>query len=246
MYGLIGYPLGHSLSAEIFNTKFKEEGAEDIYRLYPLPNLEDFVKLIKENPGLKGLNVTIPYKEESIKYIDILSDESREIGAVNVVKIIRNDNDIVLKGYNTDYYGFKESLRPLLKSREYNALVLGNGGAAKAVCHALKSLDIPFLIVSRQIESGDLTYQDIKKDIISHHKLIINTTPVGMYPEIDKCPDLHYDFIGEHHICYDLIYNPIQTKFLKLCKDRGAITKNGMEMLYLQALKSLEIWTSEQ
>ena len=246
MYGLIGYPLGHSLSAEIFNTKFKEEGAEDIYRLYPLPNLEDFVKLIKENPGLKGLNVTIPYKEEIIKYIDILSDESREIGAVNVVKIIRNDNDIVLKGYNTDYYGFKESLRPLIKNREYNALVLGNGGAAKAVCHALKSLDIPFLIVSRQIESGDLTYQDINKDVISHYKIIINTTPVGMYPEIDKCPDLHYDFIGEHHICYDLIYNPIQTKFLKLCKDRGAITKNGMEMLYLQALKSLEIWTSEQ
>lgn len=244
MYGLIGKKLGHSLSAEFFNSKFKEEGINESYRLFEIPSIEDFPKLLIEHPQLKGLNVTIPYKESIIQFLDSLSDEAIEIGAVNVIAIKKTDDVFWLKGYNTDCIGFRESLIPLLRPDIENALILGSGGASKAVDYALKKLGINTKIVSRNPSQDQLGYDDLNEELIHTYKLIVNTTPLGMFPNIDSFPPIPYQFINEENICYDVVYNPKETEFMKKCKEKGAIVKNGFEMWQLQAYATWNIWNA--
>lgn len=242
MFGLIGKKLGHSFSAEFFNKKFRDEKIDETYRLFEIPSIEDFPKLLAENPDLKGLNVTIPYKRDVISFLSGLSVEAKAIGAVNVIKISRGKEGITLTGYNSDSIGFEESLKPLLNKSIDKALVLGTGGASKAVCYVLRKLGIEPTYVSRTPKEGQLTYKDLNKSIIDSHLLIVNTTPLGMMPEIDTCPPIPYNLLTTRHICYDLVYNPLETLFLKKSKEAGAKIKNGMEMLELQALASWDIW----
>lgn len=244
MYGLIGKKLGHSFSADFFNNKFKMEKSEECYRLFPLETISQLPQLLKNNPELKGLNVTIPYKELVIPYLDEVSEEIEKIGAVNVIKITRNNNKTFLKGYNTDIYGFRMSLLPLLTNEIKKALILGTGGASKAVEYVLFSQGIEFIKISRKPKDDNLIYSDLNQKIIKDHQLIINTTPLGMFPDIDVCPDIPYQYLDNKHICFDLVYNPEETLFLKKAKENGAVTKNGLEMLHLQALAAWEIWKS--
>ena len=236
-YGLIGYPLSHSFSPGYFAQKFKDEGITDRkYDLYPLQEISEF-----KNLGLmSGINVTIPYKEQVMVYLDELSIEAETIGAVNTIKYV-NGKKI---GYNTDAYGFMHSLSPLWIDRDQpqKALVLGTGGAAKAVWYVLDQLGISFKKVSRT--KGDITYKELDKRLIEDHQLIINTTPVGMSPNVDSCPDLPYEGISSDHYLYDLVYNPQKTLFLSKGQANGAVIKNGHEMLELQADRSWEIWNS--
>lgn len=238
LYGLIGYPLSHSFSPAYFKNKFATERIDAVYRAYPIPAIEDLPELISTNPSIKGLNVTIPYKEQVLHYLDEIDVAAETIGAVNCIKITGGR----LIGYNTDYIGFADSLRPLLRKQHTHALVLGAGGAAKAVTYALHQLGIDCIIVSRR--SGDITYDNLNDDIIQSHKLIINTTPLGMYPDANQCPTLPYNAIGQAHLLYDLIYNPEETLFLKHGSGAGAIIKNGYEMLMLQAEASWQIWNT--
>lgn len=243
MYGLIGKKLGHSFSADFFNKKFAEEGIPETYRLFQLQSITDFPSLILQYPELKGLNVTLPYKQDVMLFLDHISPEASGIGAVNVVKI-KWGKDIILTGFNTDYIGFRDSLIPLLNNEIKKALILGTGGASKAVAYVLKNLDIDFTFVSRNPSDGQLSYQDLTPEIISQNLLIVNTTPLGMWPDVDSCPPIPYDALTSRHVCYDLVYNPETTSFMKLASQKGAITKNGLEMLHLQALAAWDIWTS--
>ncbi|MGB4293916.1 MAG: shikimate dehydrogenase [Bacteroidales bacterium] len=242
-YGLIGYPLEHSFSKKYFAEKFRNEGIEDAsYDNYPLKSVKEFEKLIKEEKELFGLNVTIPYKQEVIPFLDSVDTEASEVGAVNVIKIYRYGDKIVLKGYNTDIYGFRESLKPFLNRKVSHALVLGTGGSSKAVAYVLGKLSIKVIFVSRIKKPECITYEDINEEVIDTTMLIVNTTPVGMYPMIDNKPDIPYHLLSTSHILYDLIYNPEQTLFLKEGLKRGCTIINGLEMLRLQAEKSWEIW----
>ncbi|HRG29227.1 MAG TPA: shikimate dehydrogenase [Chitinophagales bacterium] len=239
LFGLIGFPLSHSFSEKFFSEKFEREEIEDCkYELYPLENIEDIRLLFEVNKDLKGLNVTIPYKESVIEYLDDLDDIAQKIGAINCIKI----DEIQRVGYNTDYAGFRDSLKPLLKKHHTQALVLGTGGASKAVVYALQELGIGTTLVSRKTGAAQLTYADINKAIIDNHTIIINCSPVGMYPDINQCPDIPYQFINSNHILYDLIYNPGKTMFLQHGEKQGATIKNGLEMLELQAEYAWEIW----
>lgn len=240
MFGLIGKKLGHSYSADFFNKKFKEETINAEYRLFPLENISLFPLLIKEYPELRGLNVTVPYKQEVMGYLSGLSKEAEEIGAVNVVKINPTNNTLI--GYNSDVYGFEKSLRPFLNPHITSALVLGTGGASKAVVYVLKKLGIKVTLVSRDKSKGDLTYDQLTKEILSGNLLIVNTTPLGMYPDVSSYPPIPYEYITPDHVCYDLVYNPEKTEFLRRCEENGAKIKNGLEMLRLQAERSWEIW----
>jgi len=244
LFGLIGLPLSHSFSAQYFAEKFARENIADAtYRLFPLDNLEVIPNLLKQQIDLQGFNVTIPYKVAILPYLNHISDEAAAIGAVNCVKIERIGSSVTLTGFNTDIYGFRESLLPLLNPSHTKALVLGTGGAAKAVCFVLGQLGIDFISISRKKKlKSDLSYADITEEVIRNHKLIINTTPLGMFPEVLNCPDIPYQHISGSHILYDLIYNPAETEFLKRGKDAGALTCNGLQMLVLQAEKSWEIW----
>lgn len=237
-FGLIGYPLKHSFSPSYFADKFERENISDAeYKLYELSEITEFADLKKKN--LLGLNVTIPYKEEVIHYLDELSEEATEIGAVNTIKFVNGK----LFGYNTDTYGFESSLKSFYgDSKPANALVLGSGGASKAICYTLQKLDINFRIVSRK--SIYLTYDELDKSYFEGSLLIVNTTPLGTWPEIEKCPLIPYDLINSDHLLYDLVYNPEETKFLSNGRLNGAKTKNGQDMLKLQAEKSWEIWNS--
>lgn len=242
--GLIGFPLGHSFSKNYYVDKFEKENINGInYDLYPLKNMEAFQKLYTEDSNFKGFNVTIPHKVAVMPLLSELSPEAKEIGAVNCITIRENNGIKHLKGYNTDAYGFTESLKPLLKNHHKQALVLGNGGASKAVMYSLKKLNIPYLIVSRTKDNGDITYQELKTKDLSQYQIIINCSPVGTYPKTDECPDIQYDQINSEHLLYDLIYNPEETLFLAKGKEKGATTKNGYEMLVLQAEKNWEIWS---
>jgi shikimate dehydrogenase len=239
LYGLIGYPLSHSFSKKYFTEKFLKEGIENsVYELFPLENIEQFPALIQNHPNFKGLNVTIPYKEQVLPYLDELSDAVREIGACNCIKFHNGK----LIGYNTDVIGFEQSLLPLLKPHHTKALVLGTGGAAKAVCWVLNKLKIEFKIVSRKGGNDYWSYDDLNASIIRDYPLIINTTPLGMQPNVDTKPSLPYESITEKHLCYDLVYNPTVSLFLQESKGQGAVIKNGSEMLELQAEGSWEIW----
>ena len=244
MFGLIGYPLGHSFSAKYFAGKFKRENLEEQYCLFPLKRIEELDSLISENIGLKGLNVTIPYKELVIPYLDELSPDASAIGAVNVIRVFKSNNGEkpCLRGYNTDWEGFSLSLSSLLTGNEKKALVLGTGGASKAVVYALSKLGIKSQLVSRKKRDGVQTYEDLNKSIIEDNLLIINTTPLGMFPNTQSAPMIPYEYLTSRHICYDLVYNPLETEFLKRCAAMGATTKNGLKMLHLQADLSWKIW----
>lgn len=242
LFGLIGFPLTHSFSEKYFSDKFRKEEIEECkYELYPLENVEDVRFLFEVNKELKGLNVTIPYKESVIEYLDDLDDIAQKIGAVNCIKI----DEIQRVGYNTDYAGFRDSLKPLLKKHHTKALVLGTGGASKAVVYALNEMGIQTTLVSRKEGTTELTYQQLTKEIIAQHPIIINCTPVGMYPDIQLCPEIPYEFITAQHILYDLIYNPGKTLFLEKGEKQGATIKNGLQMLELQAEYAWEIWNNE-
>lgn len=245
-YGLIGYPLAHSFSISYFNEKFESEGIDAVYENFEIPQIEDVKEIIDSNPDLKGLNVTIPYKQQVLKYIKELSPEAKAIGAVNVIRIEHKGNKTVLKGFNSDVIGFTKSIEPILNTYHKKALILGTGGAAKAVQYGLQSLGIETLFVSRTKKKNAITYEEVTADIVREYNVIVNCTPVGMYPHIDECPKLPYEAMDSHTLLYDLLYNPDETKFLRLGAERGATVKNGLEMLLLQAFVSWEIWNGEE
>ena len=240
LYGLIGYPLAQSDSKIIFEKKFKQEGlADSEFRLFPLHNINELSGMITANSDLKGFAVTIPYKQQIFPFLSEISAEATAIGAVNCVKVSADK----LVGYNTDVVGFEKSLLPLLQSSEAKALVLGNGGASKAVQFVLHKNKIPFTLVTRKPSSAEeITYADIHRSVIDNCNLLINTTPVGMYPNNDRYPDIPYQFISSRHLLYDLVYKPAPTLFLQKGAAMGAATKDGYEMLELQAMKNWEIW----
>lgn len=242
LYGLIGYPLTHSFSQRFFNQKFESEGINARYINFEIPDIGDLMEVVAEYPDLCGLNVTIPYKEQVMKYLDEIDADAARIGAVNVIRFIRRGDDLRFKGYNSDVVGFSNSISPLLNPVRRAALILGTGGAAKAVACGLANLGLDFRFVSRTPAEGMYAYSDLTPDVMHAHKVIVNTTPLGMYPDVDRCPDIPYHLITPAHLCYDLLYNPDMTLFLKKAAERGAETKNGLEMLLLQAFESWRIW----
>lgn len=240
-FGLIGRNISYSFSPRYFREKFEREGIQDtVYEVFDLPDLKRFPRLLEKYPDLKGLNVTIPYKEEIIPYLHELDPEARHIGAVNTI-CFTGDR---LLGYNTDVIGFKASLQPLLKPGDRAALILGTGGASKAVAYGLEQLGITFRFVSRNPCLGQFHYEGLEKEILEDHSILINCTPLGTYPDIGACPSIPYEALSESHLLYDLIYNPEQTEFLKRGSQIGARTKNGLEMLQLQADASWKLWNS--
>ena len=242
-YGLIGFPLKHSRSKDYFNSKFTVECIDAEYINFEIASIEELKSIIKNNPQLKGLNVTIPYKEQVIPYLDKLSDDARQIGAVNVIKIERKDKSIKLTGYNSDITGFKQSIEPLLQPQHKKALILGTGGSAKAVFYGLRQLGLFATYVSRQKQKNQVvTYSDLSPEVMETYTVIVNCTPVGMWPNVDDCPAIPYRFLTGKHLLYDLIYNPEETLFLKKGEEKGAVVKNGLEMLQLQALAGWNFW----
>lgn len=241
-YGLIGYPLGHSLSMAYFNQKFADEGIDAAYDNYEIASIDLLPEVIASNPELKGLNVTIPYKQQVIPYLDTISPEARAIGAVNVIKIERHGSAVNLRGYNSDVIGFTQSIEPMLESYHKKALILGTGGASKAIDFALKSLGLETVFVSRGEKDNTIQYKDVTADVVREYKVIVNCTPSGMYPNTEQCPDIPYEALDQKNLLYDLIYNPDTTLFMKKGAERKATTKNGLEMLLLQAFASWEFW----
>lgn len=236
-YGLVGKNIGYSFSGKYFSEKFTSEKISAEYLLFDIEDISELKKILK-TPNLKGLNVTIPYKETVIPFLDEIDLEAKEIGAVNTIKI-RNG---LLTGYNTDVFGFVESISPLLENHHKKALVFGTGGASKAVVYGLEKLGIEFKIVSRKASENQLTYKGLSKEILQTHKIIVNCTPLGTFPEIDTFPDIPYRYIDESHLLFDLTYNPSLTKFLELGRKQGAKTENGLNMLKYQAEKAWGIW----
>ena len=247
LFGLLGKTLSHSFSKKYFSEKFEHLGLKDhVFELFEIPSIEEFPKLLASKSSITGMNVTIPYKEAVIPYLTSLDDSAKNVGAVNVIKF-RPSGELI--GYNSDYYGFKQSLLNFSSENNFNlegisALILGTGGAAKAVMAALNDLKINFKIVSRQKERADLSYDELNTLSSINYNLIINTSPVGTYPNIEECPYIPYDLISDQHLLFDLVYNPEETLFMKTGKDRGALVKNGLEMLHLQAERAWEIWNS--
>ena len=273
-YGLIGYPLGHSFSRKFFTEKFEKEGIDAQYLNFEIPSIEEFPEIIKNNPTLRGLNVTIPYKQQVMQYLDDISEEAQAIGAVNVVRIerpspqpspimgretmrntgnkpdglpIKGDMSEGLRGsligYNSDVIGFVESIKPLLKPHHKKALILGTGGASKAIRYGLeKKLGMKTLFVSRSAREGMITYEEVTAEVLKEYEVIVNCSPVGMYPHVDECPALPYEAMNENNLLYDLVYNPLETLFMKKGTEQGATVKNGLEMLHLQAIASWKFW----
>ena len=273
-YGLIGYPLGHSFSRKFFTEKFEKEGIDAQYLNFEIPSIEEFPEIIKNNPELRGLNVTIPYKQQVMQYLNEISEEAKAIGAVNVVRIerpspqpspimgretmrnagnkpdglpIKGDMSEGLRGsligYNSDVIGFVESIRPLLKAHHKKALILGTGGASKAIRYGLEEkLGMKTLFVSRSAREGMITYEEVTAEVLKEYEVIVNCSPVGMYPHVDECPALPYEAMNENNLLYDLVYNPLETLFMKKGAEQGATVKNGLEMLHLQAIASWKFW----
>lgn len=244
-YGIIGHPLGHSFSPGFFNEKFQNEGLDAVYEMYDLPRIETLTEILLANPELRGLNVTIPYKQQVMSYLDELSDEARSIGAVNVIRISHDGGKMHMKGYNSDVIGFTRSIEPLLESHHKKALILGTGGASMAIEYGLNKLGLETLKVSRSEREGTIQYEKITPDVIHEYNVIVNCTPVGMYPHTEECPPLPYTSMNSHNLLYDLIYNPDETLFMKKGKANGAVVKNGLEMLLLQAYASWEFWNEK-
>ena len=242
-YGLLGYPLGHSFSRNYFNQKFEAERIDAEYLNFEIPEIKEIKNVIKENPELNGLNVTVPYKEQVIPYLDDLDEDARLIGAVNVIKFSKGlFGKVKLKGYNSDIIGFKQSIEPLLKEHHRKALILGTGGASKAVFQGLKQLGVASTFVSRKAKEYCITYEEITPKTMEQYTVIVNTTPLGMYPNVNACPNIPYDLLTSDHLLYDLLYNPDETLFMRKGKEKGAVVKNGLEMLLLQAFAAWEIW----
>lgn len=239
-FGLLGRNISYSFSKGHFTTKFEKEKYQGYtYENFDIQEINVFPEIIKNTEHLKGLNVTIPYKEEVIPFLDKLSKKATKIGAVNTIKITKKGK---LKGYNTDYFGFLKSLKPLLQAHHKKALILGTGGASKGVAFALEELGIEYTFVSRKASENAIDYSQINAETFQEYQIIINSTPIGTSPNIEACPDIPYELFTEQHIAYDLIYNPAETQFLKNAKERGAQIKNGLDMLIFQAEKAWEIW----
>ncbi|MBR9921965.1 MAG: shikimate dehydrogenase [Bacteroidetes bacterium] len=240
-FGLIGFPLSHSFSRQYFREKFEKEGILDAqYENLPLENILDFPALIKRFPNLRGLNVTIPHKQAVMPFLDEIEASAQVIGAVNTIRV---EPEGRLTGFNTDAYGFERSLLEWLPANfKGQALVLGTGGASKAICFVLTKNEIQYKLVSRSPGEGQLGYEDIDKELLEKYKLIVNTTPLGTHPNIESCPDIPYDLLGPNHYLYDLVYNPSETKFMRLGAASGAQTHNGLQMLILQAEGAWQIW----
>lgn len=243
-YGIIGYPLSHSFSQRYFTEKFGRENIDAEYNKYEITNISELQNIISSNPELKGLNVTLPYKEVVIPFLDELDENAKEIGAVNVIKISRNGNDIKLKGFNSDMYGFQNSIAPFIRPHHKKALILGTGGASKAVIQGLKNLKIESKLVSRKKLDNAFTYPDLNKNILDEYTVIVNASPVGTYPHTNEFPEIPYEYLSDKHLLFDLVYNPAETVFLKKGVEKGTEIKNGAEMLELQAIKAWEIWNT--
>ncbi len=245
-FGLIGFPLSHSFSRKFFTDKFTNEGIDAEYLNFEIPSITELQHIVESHPDLEGFNITIPFKELIISYLDGIDQPASQIKAVNTVKINRSGNNVSLRGYNTDIQGFQESVKPLLQKYHNKALVLGTGGASKAVVKALDNLKIESILVSRNPEEkGEISYDDLDQDVMESYKIIVNTTPIGTFPNIDGCPAIPFEWITPKHLLFDLVYNPEITEFLKQGKKRGATIKNGLEMLHLQALAAWDIWNKE-
>lgn len=244
IFGIIGNPLGHSWSASHFNEKFRKENISDaVYKIFPLESIEDFPALLQSEPGLAGLNVTIPFKEKIIPYLDALKGAAAETGAVNVIRFVRKDGILRLTGHNTDVDGFRESLINSGFLLPQKALILGTGGASKAVAWVLQKLGCDYLLVSRKpTGENTISYDDLSREVLNERTLIVNTTPLGMLPNIATYPPIPYHWLGSKHFLFDLIYNPPETLFLKIGKEQGCQIMNGEEMLLGQARKAWKIW----
>ena len=243
-YGLIGFPLGHSFSKDYFNKKFSSESIDAEYVNFEIKNVDELKFVLHENPDLCGLNVTLPHKMNVMPLLDNITENARNIGAVNVIKFNRGKSGkLVLEGHNSDITGFKQSIEPMLNETHRKALILGTGGASKAIYHGLKQLGLECLFVSRsQGNDSCITYDEITPDIMFDYTVIVNTTPLGMFPDTNYCPEIPYESLTTNHILYDLIYNPDETLFMRKGRQYGAEVKNGLEMLLLQAFISWEIW----
>lgn len=240
-FGLLGRNISYSFSSGYFTDKFKKLNLEEHkYVNFDIQKIQEFPFVLKSNKMLQGMNVTIPYKEEVVKYLDLLDDTAKEIGAVNTIKFLKDGR---LKGFNTDVFGFENSIKPLLKSHHTKALILGTGGASKAVAYSLEKNNIDFKFVSRVPSSEkQISYNDLSEEIMNGYSIIVNCSPIGTFPKINEAPSIPYQYITEKHLLFDLIYNPEETAFLKKGKHNGAITKNGYEMLVLQAEEAWRIW----
>lgn len=242
LFGLIGYPLSHSLSEKYFTEKFKREKISDAkYMLFPMKEIHDFSSLSKRY-NFSGMNVTIPFKTNIMGLLDEIDEEAAAVGAVNTIRFMKNDDKLISKGYNTDIFGFEKVLDTCTLPLSSRALILGTGGASKAVAYVLKKRNIPYSFVSRHPDDDAYSYQSLTEEIIGGHQLIINTTPLGMFPGIEAFPDIPYSYISPGHVCIDLIYNPEMTTFLMKCRHRKAAVRNGKEMLTKQAERSWQIW----
>lgn len=243
IYGLVGRNISYSFSAGYFLKKFQKEGLTGhIYKNFDIQHISRLSAIISTTKGLKGLNVTIPYKEEVIPLLDSLSKKAAIIGAVNTIVISKNG----LKGYNTDHYGFRKALQPLLKPHHHKALILGTGGASKAIAFALRELKIEYDFVSRTSTEVIFSYEELNRDVFDDYQIIINTTPLGTYPDVETHPPLDYSLFTDKHIVFDLVYNPEESAFLRKARENGAVTKNGYEMLVHQAEKAWEIWNRKK
>ena len=244
-YGLIGYPLGHSFSRGYFTDYFSREDIDAEYKNFELLQIEALADVLQAEPMLQGFNVTIPYKQQIFPYLNELDEAAQAIGAVNVVKVTHYDDKPYLKGYNTDYIGFSDSIHPYLKPHHTHALILGTGGASKAVDYALRQLGIETRFVSRTSRGDILSYDDLTPELIRQHTIIVNTTPLGMHPKIHECPPLDYTQLTSHHLLYDVVYNPEKTLFLQRGEEAGATICNGMDMLIGQAKAAWKIWNEQ-
>ena len=253
-YGLLGHPLGHSFSRKFHNERFENLGIDAVYENYDLADINDLVGILKNSPDLQGLNVTIPYKQDVMQFLDELDPIAERIGAVNVVKITHlSESDelfgktkltgIHLKGFNSDIIGFTDSIKPMLNESHKKALILGTGGASKAIYVALLNLGIEPVYVSRTKAEGRFTYEELTREVMEDFTVIVNCSPVGMFPKVDQCPAIPYEFLSASHVCFDAVYNPEVTLFMKKAKEYGASVKCGYEMLVGQAIASYDIWT---
>ena len=240
-FGLIGLPLTHSFSKKFFTDKFESEQIDARYDLFELKHIADFSLLIEEH-DLSGLNVTIPYKEKVMEFMDELDETASEIGAVNVIKFINNKNSLILRGYNSDAIGFENSLKPFLKPHHQKALIFGTGGASKAIDYVLRKNGIQTTFVSRTAKPDMLTYRKLTEDVLTQNTVIINASPVGTFPHSNECPDIPYQFLTDKHLLFDVVYNPAETLFLKKGREQGATGLNGEQMLVGQAVAAWEIW----
>lgn len=247
-FGLIGKNLAHSFSQKYFTQKFQEQGLSKYsYHNFEIPTIEGLKEIINQNKDLKGLNVTIPYKEEVIPYLDELSEEAKAVGAVNTIEIIRNQDELKLVGHNTDVIGFRESIRPVLKGFQHKALILGSGGAAKAVEFVLKKIGLEVLFVSRSaVKSNQVNYSDLNELAMNQFLVVVNSTPLGTYPNVSECPDIPYEYLTDRHLLLDLVYNPEQTTFMGKGLQQGASVRNGYAMLVGQAEAAWDIWNERR